>query len=281
MSKNVIKESIEKGFSFILFPKIDLLPVLLGYFVVLLVFNIFFGHWSYSYAHLSPGSYTTMAFYKDTLRTFISELFVLPLVVYSVQKAILKKPGRGYFSYFLQKELWSLLWVRILLFICVAIPTFIVLWGEHIAFTHTTGQEPALIGLAFSLKMLTYLLILTATLWVFFYFLMRLLPLNIHVCLGKPVEMGTIFRATEGKAWAMFVSILVTGLPFIILWILTARTPMTAHLDHKMISEIMIMDVFLETVLTTFTVYLMLAVVAALSHFYEHFLNQGNSAEGA
>ena len=222
-----------------------------------------------------------MAFYKDTLRTFISELFVLPLVVYSVQKALLKKPGRGYFSYFFQKELWSLMWVRILLFICVALPTFVVLWGEHIAFTHTTGTEPSLVGLAFSLKMLTYILILTSTLWVFFYFLMRLLPLNIHVCLGKPAEVGTIFKATEGKTWNMFVSILVTGLPAITLWILTARPPMTDHHDPKIASDIMIMDVFLETVLTTFIVYLMLAVVAALSHFYEHFLNQGHSTENA
>ncbi|MFN7640500.1 MAG: hypothetical protein ACK5PR_01995, partial [bacterium] len=85
----------------------------------------------------------------------------------------------------------------------------------------------------------------------------------------------------EGKTWNMFVSILVTGLPAITLWILTARPPMTDHHDPKIASDIMIMDVFLETVLTTFIVYLMLAVVAALSHFYEHFLNQGHSTENA
>lgn len=282
MSKNLIRDSIHKGYHFILYPKSELLMVMVGYFAVLSIFNILM-------SHMSPPMVEENALNMDGARAngffllitgMLRLLISLPLILYVCQKILLDKHQNNYFSYFSQKECWSLLITRLAMVALIGAPSFIILTGVYFAFT-ATGDTQLASGTALYLKMLNYILILPTVMALMLYFLMRFILINIHVSIGNSLDFLHIFKHSQGHAWKIFVSLLVTGLPAIILfWFssgsllmpsaLTLTRPMAILRDLQ--EHTSLMDTLLRTVMSVLISYLLMASIAALCHLYKEII---------
>ena len=286
MTDNIVRDSAQKGLSYIIYPKTNIFWLFVNYFTIILIMKAVLTYGaSYLPADLpmaEPSSQTPEVSFgmyaKVIIKHFLSLLFGLPILV-AVAKSILSyEDSTGYFHYFNMYETWRLFIAHIVLFVLVGIPSFILLESLMMTFFYKTPESLDLAGPALALMSLTYMLILSLLFGVVLYFVARFTPLYVPVAIGNPIDLGRVFDLTRGEAWKVFVAVLISGLPVMIFSFFTTGNlsfPTSANIT-KQIQPAMFgtgfdfMDIILNTTITTVIAFLSVAPFAALCNMYAY-----------